>query len=51
MCLKFGINILKKSELIYKDTFNNVDFNLIEIFAKNCLKWVILDLGCQMYIL
>ena len=28
MCLKFAINILKKSELIYKDTFNNFDFKM-----------------------
>jgi long-chain acyl-CoA synthetase len=49
MCLKFAKNLHeKKDELIYKDTYNNINFNLIGIFAKNCTEWVISDLGCQM---
>ena len=49
MCLKFAKNIHeKKEELIYKDTYNNINFNLIGIFAKNCTEWVVSDLGCQM---
>ena len=38
----------KKEELIYKDTYNNIDFNLIGIFAKNWTEWIISDIGCQM---
>ena len=49
MCLKFAKNLHeKKEELIYKDTYNNINFNLIGIFAKNCTEWVVSDLGCQM---
>ena len=49
MCVKFAKNIHeKKEELIHKDTYNNIDFNLIGIFAKNCTEWVVADLGCQM---
>jgi long-chain acyl-CoA synthetase len=47
--MKFAKNLHeKKEELIYKDTYNNIDFNLIGIFAKNCTEWVVADLGCQM---
>ena len=49
MCLKFSKNLHeKKDELIYKDNYNNIDFNLIGIFAKNCTEWVVADMGCQM---
>ena len=49
MCLKFAKNMHeRKEELIFKDTYNNIDFNLIGIFAKNCTEWVVADLGCQM---
>ena len=49
MCLKFAKNLHeKKEELLYKDTYNNINFNLIGIFAKNCTEWVVSDLGCQM---
>ena len=49
MSMKFVQNLHeKKEELIYKDTYNNIDFNLIGIFAKNCTEWVVADLGCQM---
>ena len=49
MCLNFAKNLHeKKSELIHKDTYNGVDFELIGIFAKNCTEWVVSDLGCQM---
>ena len=49
MCVKFAKNLHeKKEELIQKDTYNNINFNLIGIFAKNCTEWVVSDLGCQM---
>ncbi len=49
MTLKFAKNIHeKKEELIYKDTYKGINFDLIGIFAKNCTEWVISDLGCQM---
>jgi long-chain acyl-CoA synthetase len=49
MCVKFAKNLHeKKEELIHKDTYNNINFNLIGIFAKNCTEWVVSDLGCQM---
>ena len=49
MCKKFAKNLHeKKDELIYKDSYNNIDFNLIGIFAKNCTEWVVADMGCQM---
>jgi long-subunit acyl-CoA synthetase (AMP-forming) len=49
MSMEFAQNLHeKKEELIYKDTYNNIDFNLIGIFDKNCLEWVVADLGYQM---
>ena len=49
MCLNFSKNIHeKKDELIHKDSYNNTEFELIGIFAKNCTEWVVSDLGCQM---
>ena len=49
MCLNFSKNIhKKKSELIHKDTYNNIEFDLVGIFANNCTEWVVSDLGCQM---
>ena len=49
MCLNFAKNLHeKKSELIHKDHYNGIDFDLIGIFAKNCTEWVVSDLGCQM---
>ena len=49
MCLNFSKNIHeKKSELIHKDSYNGIDFELVGIFAKNCTEWVVADLGCQM---
>ena len=49
MCLNFSKNIHeKKSELIHKDTYNNIEFDLVGIFANNCTEWVVSDLGCQM---
>ena len=49
MCLNFSKNIHeKKDELIHKDTYNNIEFDLIGIFANNCTEWVVSDLGCQM---
>ena len=48
MCLNFAKNLHeKKSELIHKDSYNNIEFDLIGIFAKNCTEWVVSDLGCQ----
>ena len=49
MCLNFSKNIHeKKDKLIHKDTYNNIEFDLIGIFANNCTEWVVSDLGCQM---
>ena len=49
MCLNFSKNIHeKKNELIHKDTYNNIEFDLVGIFANNCTEWVVSDLGCQM---
>ena len=49
MCKTFAKNIHElKNELLYKDSYKGIEFNLIGIFAKNCTEWVISDLGCQM---
>ena len=49
MCRKFAKNLHEmKEELIYKDSYKNLDFNLVGIFAKNCTEWIIADMGCQM---
>ena len=49
MCKKFAKNLHEmKEELIYKDSYKNLDFNLVGIFAKNCTEWIIADMGCQM---
>ena len=49
MCLNFSKNLHeKRKELIHRDSYNNIDFDLIGIFAKNCTEWVLADLGCQM---
>ena len=49
MCLNFSKNLHeKKDELIRKDSYNNIEFDLIGIFANNCTEWVVSDLGCQM---
>ena len=49
MCLNFSKNLHeKRKELIHRDSYNNLDFDLIGIFAKNCTEWVVADLGCQM---
>ena len=49
MCLNFSKNLHeKKDELIHKDSYNNIEFDLIGIFANNCTEWVVSDLGCQM---
>ena len=49
MCLNFSKNLHeKRKELIHRDSYNNINFDLIGIFAKNCTEWVVADLGCQM---
>lgn len=49
MCKNFAKNIHElKEELVYKDSYNGTEFNLVGIFAKNCTEWVISDMGCQM---
>ena len=49
MCKKFAKNLHeKKEELIQNDSYLNIDFKLIGIFAKNCTEWIVADMGCQM---
>lgn len=48
MTSNFARNIHLRTDLFYKDTFNNQSFKLIGIFAKNCTEWVVTDMGCQM---
>lgn len=48
MTLNFAKNIHLRNDLLYKDTFDNRDFKLIGIFARNCTEWVVTDMGCQM---
>ena len=48
-CYNFAKNFHeKKSQLCYKDSYRNFEFDLIGIFAKNCIEWVITDFGCQL---
>ena len=49
MCKKFAKNLHeKKEELIFQDSYQGIDFNLVGIFAKNCTEWIVADMGCQM---
>ena len=48
-CYKFAKNMHeKRDDFIYKDSYRNIDVNLVGIFAKNCIEWVITDFGCQL---
>jgi long-chain acyl-CoA synthetase len=38
----------KRNDFIYKDSYRNLDVDLVGIFSKNCIEWVITDFGCQM---
>lgn len=48
MVINFAKNIHQRPELIVNDTYNNKNFKLIGIFAKNCTEWVVTDMGCQL---
>ena len=49
MSLNFSKNVHeKKNELVSLDTYKGIDFKIIGIFARNCVEWVVTDLGCQM---
>ena len=48
-CTTFAKNIhFHARKLLAYDTYNDIDFRLIGIFAKNCTEWVITDNACQM---
>ena len=48
-CYTFAKNLHeKRNELTFKDSYRNLNVNLIGIFAKNCIEWVITDFGCQL---
>ena len=47
-CYNFSKNLHeRKNELTYRDSYKNFDVNLVGIFAKNCIEWVITDFGSQ----
>ena len=49
LCYIFAKNLHeKRDEFTFKDSYLNLDLNLIGIFAKNCIEWVITDFGTQM---
>jgi len=48
-CYKFAKNLHeKRDEFIVKDSYINLKLNLVGIFAKNCIEWVITDFGCHL---
>ena len=48
-CYKFAKNLHeKRDEFIIKDSYINLKLNLVGIFAKNCIEWVITDFGCHL---
>ena len=48
-CHMFAKNMHeKRNDFIYKDSYRNLDVDLVGIFSKNCIEWVITDFGCQM---
>ena len=48
-CYKFAKNLHeKRDEFIIKDSYINLELNLVGIFAKNCIEWVITDFGCHL---
>ena len=49
MCVNVSKNIHSNlSDLVVEDSYNNMTFKLIGIFAKNCVDWVVFDHACQM---
>ena len=49
MCDKFAKNFHEnKEKFIIKDSYRNLEFNLIGIFANNCTEWIVADIACQM---
>lgn len=48
-CYNFAKNLhQKREELVYKDSYRNIDVSLVGIFAKNCIEWVITDFGSHL---
>ena len=48
-CYMFAKNMHeKRNDFIYKDSYRNFEVDLVGIFSKNCIEWVITDFGCQM---
>ena len=48
-CYTFAKNLHeKREELVYKDSYRNLDVSLIGIFSKNCIEWVITDFGSHL---
>ena len=48
-CYKFAKNLHeKRDEFIMKDSYINLKLNLVGIFSKNCIEWVITDFGCHL---
>ena len=39
---------MRKSNLVIEDEYQNHKMELIGIYAKNCIEWIIADMGCQM---
>ena len=48
-CYTFAKNLHeKREEIVYQDSYRNIDVSLIGIFAKNCIEWVITDFGSHL---
>ena len=48
-CYNFAKNLHeKREELVYKDSYRNLDVSLIGIFSKNCIEWVVTDFGSHL---
>ena len=48
-CYTFAKNLHeKREELVYKDSYRNLDVSLIGIFSKNCIEWVVTDFGSHL---
>ena len=38
----------RRNEFTYKDSYRNMEVEMVGIFAKNCIEWVLTDMGSQM---